>query len=85
MPCSDEDIRGEILKQIAGARSIAPREIALALTTENDDWRSLLPRIRSMAASLSSEGLLDCIRKRKKVPFEGLRGVYRLAAPGNYE
>lgn len=84
MSQSDESIRKEILKQIASARSVAPREIAIALAEKDVDWRIYLPRIRSMATLLSHENQLVFVRKKKVVPPEGLRGVYRLAAPEQY-
>ncbi|WP_262693184.1 DUF3253 domain-containing protein [Kordiimonas aquimaris] len=84
MSQSDESIRKEILTQIANARSVAPREIAIALAEKDTDWRTYLPRIRSMATLLSHENQLVFVRKKKVVSPEGLRGVYRLAIPDQY-
>lgn len=84
MSQSDEAIQKEILKQISNARSVAPREIAIALAEKDIDWRTYLPRIRSLATLLSQESQLVFVRKKKVVSPEGLRGVYRLAAPEQY-
>ena len=82
MAVKDEAIRAEIETRIAGDKSVAPREVAEALAPEGTDWRKLLPRVRLQAVSLHGEGKLDFIRKRKVVPPEGLKGVYRFARPG---
>ncbi|MCJ9428216.1 DUF3253 domain-containing protein [Kordiimonas marina] len=82
MAVGDDAIRSEILKQITGDKSVAPREVAEALAEEGSDWRKLLPRVRLAATKLHGEGLLVFIRKRKVVGPEGLKGVYRLARPG---
>lgn len=81
MSVADKDIRAEILVQIAGKPSVAPRDVAQGLSGEGDDWRKLLPRIRQIATALHSEGLLAFIRKKKIVSPVGLKGVYRLAKP----
>ncbi len=81
MPISDETIREELLTQIGAQKSVAPRDVAQALTSEGEDWRSLLPRIRTQAVHLHGEKLLIFIRKRKIVSPAGLKGVYRLGAP----
>lgn len=81
MAAGDDTIRNEIVKQIAGDKSVAPRDIAQALVEEGEDWRKLLPRIREQATALCHEGNLSFIRKRKVVPPEGLKGIYRLSKP----
>ncbi|MBL4837724.1 MAG: DUF3253 domain-containing protein [Kordiimonadaceae bacterium] len=78
---ADNEIRDEILKQTAEKASVAPRDIAQALTVGEEDWRKYLPRIRQQATALHGEGQLVFIRKRKIVPPEGLKGVFRLAQP----
>lgn len=78
---SHDAVVQEITAQIAAARSVAPREIAQALTPDDGDWRRLLPKIRQVAASLEADGRLVFVRKKKRVSPEGLRGVYRLAGP----
>jgi len=75
----DSDIRAEILAQITTKTSTAPRDVAQKLAKEGEDWRKLLPRIREQAKELHGEGKLNFIRKKKVVPPEGLKGVFRLA------
>lgn len=84
MAQSDQAIEQEIQRQIKKARSVAPREIALALAADNEDWRSYLPRIKSVAAAMTAAGALVLVRKKKVVSPDGLKGVYRLAAPENF-
>lgn len=81
MAITDDNIRDEILKQMGEKVSTAPRDVAQALTSKDDDWRKLLPRIRHISKLLHTEEKLLFIRKRKIVSPEGLKGVYRLAAP----
>ncbi len=80
MGVADSSIQSEILSQIGAKPSVAPRDIAQALAPEGSDWRKLLPRIRREANGLHSSGKLVFIRKKKVVPPEGLKGVFRLAA-----
>jgi len=81
MSVADSDIRAEILKQIAGKASVAPRDVAQTLAVDGLDWRKLLPRIRQIATALHGEGLLAFVRKKKIVSPVGLKGVFRLAKP----
>ncbi len=81
MPQPDQQIEQEILRQISGAKSVAPRDIAVALAQDGEDWRGYLKPIKSIAAVLSTAGKLVFVRKRKIVSPEGLKGVYRLATP----
>lgn len=85
MAITDDNIRDEILKQMSEKVSTAPRDVAQALTSKDDDWRKLLPRIRHISKLLHTEEKLLFIRKRKVVSPEGLKGVYRLAAPSYAE
>lgn len=82
---SDQTIRQEILRQISNGRSIAPRDVAMAVAQEGEDWRRFLKRIRRVATELCAENLLVFLRKKKPVSPEGLKGVFRLAQPGILE
>tara|TARA_R110002096_G_scaffold328994_3_gene522963 strand:+ start:458 stop:727 length:270 start_codon:yes stop_codon:yes gene_type:complete len=82
---ADTDIRSEILRLTGEKASVAPRDVAQALAGEGDDWRKFLPRIRAEATVLHGEDQLVFVRKRKIVPPEGLKGVYRLARPAKDE
>lgn len=81
----DQRVEEEIIRQVAGARSVAPRDVAVALVREGEDWRKYLPRIRQVATSLHADGRLLFIRKKKSVSPAGLKGVFRLAAPDVWE
>ena len=81
MPVGDELIVEEIKKQISARKSVAPRDVAQALAGDSDEWRKLLPRIKSAAVKLFDAGDLVFLRKSKPVGPVGLKGVYRLAAP----
>lgn len=80
---SDTQISKALMKAIAGARSVAPRDVALSLMKQTDPWQKILPRIRSVAVALHNNGDLVFIRKKKIVDPEGLKGVYRFAKPDN--
>lgn len=77
----DQRVEEEIIRQVTGARSVAPRDVAVALARDDEDWRKYLPRIRQVATSMHAEGRLLFIRKKKSVSPVGLKGVFRLAAP----
>ncbi len=81
MTVTDDTIREEILRQIDGGKSVAPRDIATVIAPEGEDWRRYLKRIRAIAVALHSEDKLVFIRKKKIVSPDGLKGVFRLAAP----
>lgn len=82
---SDSDISNALIKAIAGARSVAPRDVALTLMKPSEPWQKLLPRIRSVAVDLYKGGDLVFIRKKKIVDPEGLKGVYRFAQAKSQE
>ncbi len=81
MTAVDQAVRDEIVRQIAGEKSVAPRDIAQALAGEGEDWRKYLPRIRAEATALYHAGELSFLRKRKPVTPAGLKGIYRLSKP----
>jgi|FLOH01.1.fsa_nt_gi hypothetical protein len=82
---SDTDISNALMQAIANTRSVAPRDIALALMKPTEPWQKLLPRIRSVAVDLRKSGDLVFIRKNKIVDPEGLKGVYRFAQTHSVE
>ena len=85
MAVQDQQIEQEILNQIANAKSVAPRDVAMAVAEDGEDWRRYLSRIRAVAVSLHGNQQLLFIRKKKSVSPDGLKGVFRLASPQNYE
>ncbi len=85
MPVGDNRIEQEILQQVAATRSVAPRDVAIAVTSEGQDWRSFLSRIKAISVRLHGEGKLILVRKRKSIEPSALKGVYRLASPENFD
>jgi hypothetical protein len=85
MALKDAKIKAEIERQIGEKASVAPRDIAQALSLPDMDWQKLLPRVRQQSVVLHSEGKLDFLRKKKRVSPEGLKGVYRLCSAEQHE
>lgn len=79
MSVSDDAIRDAILALLDTGKTIAPREVAQRLASDEEDWRKYLTRIRAEAVKLHAEGLLHFIRKKKIVDPTGLKGVYRFS------
>jgi hypothetical protein len=80
---SAEALATEILRQAAergAGRSICPSEVARALGGE--DWHPLMTPVRQAATALAQQGRLLILRKGKPVAPEGVKGVIRLAIPG---
>lgn len=84
MAVDDAKVEQEILQQVRCARSVAPRDIALAIAPDGKDWRSFLTQIKRVSCRLTEEGKLVLIRKRKSIAPSALKGVYRLASPENF-
>lgn len=85
MIMDDAQIELAILQQVASTRSVAPRDIALALASEGQDWRPFLLQIKRIACRLAEEGQLVLLRKRKSVLPSELKGVYRVASPAAFQ
>jgi hypothetical protein len=79
---SEPAIREAILAATTAAgaaRSVSTEDVARTLAQEN--WQSLLTRIRREATVLAREGRIDILRKGKLVdPTDDIRGVIRLRA-----
>ncbi len=83
LPAADV-LAAEILRQATErgpGKSICPSEVARALGGE--DWHPLMTPVRNAAIALAQDGKLLILRKGKPVAPEGVKGVIRLAAPGN--
>ena len=85
MSVGDDKIEQEILQQMAAVRSVAPRDVAIAVTPEGQDWRTFLSRIKAISIKLHGEGRLILVRNRKSVEPSALKGVYRLASPESFD
>lgn len=83
MTPSDEAIRAALmdfaLRRGAG-KSFCPSEPARALAGR-DDWPSLMPRIRGVAAELQDVGALAASQKGQPVRADTARGPIRLSLP----
>lgn len=74
----DNRVASEILRQTIEAgpdRSICPTDVARVLAEE---WHGQLSAVRRAAIRLAEAGRIDILRKGKKVPPEGVKGVIRL-------
>ncbi len=81
---SAEALTAEILRQATergAGKSICPSDVARALGGE--DWHPLMAPVRSAAFALAREGRLLVLRKGKPVDPEAVKGVIRLAVPGD--
>jgi hypothetical protein len=88
MSRSVEDTLLELLadkgeKERGARRTASPEDVARAVDAEN--WRKILPQVRSTAVGLARQGRVVILRKGKPADPEGLKGVYRLALPSPEE
>ena len=88
MTRSVEDALFELLEGKGGAssaarRTVIPEEVARAVDAEN--WRRVLPQVRSTAIGLARQGRIVILRKGKPADPEALKGVFRLALPTTTE
>jgi hypothetical protein len=81
---SADDLTAEILRQATergAGKSICPSDVARALGGE--DWHPLMTPVRNAAVALAEAGQLLVLRKGKPVAPTGVKGVIRLAIPGD--
>ncbi len=71
------DIHAALSHAINQSCSVAPREVAISLAEEGQDWRRLLPAIRRVATEMAAEGELVFIRKKKIHDPATVKGVFR--------
>lgn len=72
-------IRQILLNQVRARgidKTICPSEVARALTS--DEWRSLMPLVRSIAAELVNEGAIVALQKGQIVDPLMAKGPIRL-------
>lgn len=79
---SDAGIRDAILALLAEVgpdKSISPTDVARRLLgTDETVWRRAMSPVRRVAIAMAGEGVLELVRKGKKVAAADLKGVYRL-------
>jgi|UniRef100_UPI0037834669 hypothetical protein len=77
---SEADRIREVLMQIARGKSdgctFCPSEAARRLS---DEWRTLMPRVRELAAELMEEGKLVCTQRGEPAHPLTTHGAIRLA------
>jgi hypothetical protein len=75
------DIRAALLRTARArgpGKSFCPSDVARDLA---DDWRPLMPVIRSVATDLQQEGRLTATQKGQAVDVATARGPIRLSLP----
>lgn len=68
----------ELLIRRGPGKSICPSEVARALA---DDWRALMPDVRTVASKMTAEGRLVITQQGRAVDPRTARGPIRLALP----
>lgn len=76
-----EDTICSLLAQLPDGQSLDPNMIAKSIDLEN--WRRILPQVRSISIGLARRGQIEILRKGKPVSPEELKGIYRLRAIKN--
>lgn len=66
----------ELLSGLTHKETLSPNQVAKTINEEN--WRRQLPQVRAAIQKLVDEGQIEVVRKGKVVPFENLKGIYRL-------
>ncbi len=69
----------DLLAALEPGKSISPEQAARA--ADPDNWRRLLPQVRSTAVGLARQGRLVITRHGKPADPDVFKGVYRLRAP----
>ena len=73
-------VEAAILELLLGPdapRSVSPE--AVARQAGGEDWRRLLPQVRSEAVGLARRGRLHILRHGKPIDPDAFKGVYRLS------
>jgi hypothetical protein len=68
-----------LLAGLEPGKSVSPEQAARAVDAEN--WRKVLPQVRSTAVGLARAGRLVITRHGKPADPESFKGVYRLRLP----
>ena len=83
-PVDDDLVRETLfalLQLRTAASTICPSEVARALAHEDGDWRSLMPHVRRVAASLAAAGRLRVTARGVDVDALAAKGPIRLGRP----
>ncbi len=79
---TEEEVRAALLRmarQRGPAKTFCPSEVARAL--EPEDWRPLMPAIRTVAAALAASGALCCTQRGEPADPATVHGPIRLSVP----
>ena len=68
-----------LLAAVAPGKSITPEDVARTVDLEN--WRKILPQVRSTAVGLARAERLVITRHNKPADPDSFKGVYRLRLP----
>ncbi|WP_140985712.1 DUF3253 domain-containing protein [Asticcacaulis tiandongensis] len=71
-----EDLIIDLLSNLKNNETLGPNQVAKAINAEY--WRRQLPQVRAAIQSLEDAGRIEVVRKGKVVPFEGIKGIYRV-------
>jgi len=63
-------------------KSICPSEVARLLEPDEAQWRALMKPVRRAAVDLANEGLIEILKKGKRIDPDAVRGVIRLRIAG---
>lgn len=81
---ADADVRACILRLVHARglhKTVCPSEVARALVDDGPKhpaaWRSLMPQVRAVAASLAAEGLLQVSQRGEPVNAQMAKGAIR--------
>jgi len=82
-PLGERAVEAAILSLVTAAgagKSITPEDAARALAL---DWQAKLSAVRRAAVRMAEAGMIDILRKGKRVDPTTAKGVIRLALPGH--
>ena len=71
-----EDTLLDLLAKLPPGKSLDPSDVAKALGGE--EWRRLLPQVRSTAVGLARQGKIIILRHGKEADPGAFKGVYRV-------
>lgn len=67
-----------LVRERGTEKSICPSEVPRSLVGEQGPWRPAMATVRTIAANLARDGVIDILRKGKRIDPDAMRGVIRL-------
>lgn len=74
-----EDMLLSLLADLPPGKTLDPAAVAKAVDPEN--WRRVLPQVRSAAVGLARQGQVVITRHNKPADPDAFKGVWRVRAP----